>query len=134
MCWTVLWGRVIGRPAFFVLCETLSPSPCWLRRAVSVIGALVVLLCWGGGVAHAAPTASDDTINVARNGTYTFTESTFNSADADNDPLAIVKITSLPASGKGTLEVNGTAIASGDLPKTVTKADLDVGYMSVADE
>ena len=33
--------------------------------------------------------------------------------------------TSLPASGKGTLTLDGTAIESNDLPKTVTKAEID---------
>ena len=41
-----------------------------------------------------------------------------------------MKITSLPASGKGTLEVDGTVIASGDLPKAVTKVDIDASKLT----
>ena len=98
MCWTTLWGRAIGRPAFFVLCETLSPSPCRLRWAVSVVSALVVLLCGAGGVVHAAaPMAVDHTIYPDRNATYTFYHPTdFPYSDEDGDPLVSVKITTLP--------------------------------------
>ena len=35
-----------------------------------------------------------------------------------------VKITGLPAAGKGTLSLDGTAIASTALPKTVTATEL----------
>ena len=57
---------------------------------------------------------------------YTFAIADFPFSDADTgDTLMNVKITELPATGKGTLKLNGTAIASADLPKTVTKADLD---------
>ena len=40
-----------------------------------------------------------------------------------------VKITELPATGKGTLTLDNTAITSSALPKTVTKADLDAGKL-----
>ena len=36
-----------------------------------------------------------------------------------------MKIVTLPGSGKGTLELDGTAITSAALPQTVTKADID---------
>ena len=41
----------------------------------------------------------------------------------DRDTLASVKITTLPKAG--TLTLRGVAIAATDLPKTVTKNDLD---------
>ena len=56
---------------------------------------------------------------------YTFTVADFNFADTDAiDALRSVKITTLPGTGKGTLSVNGTAIAAGELPKAVTRAEL----------
>ena len=38
--------------------------------------------------------------------------------DADGDALSSVEVTSLPA--KGEIKLDGTALASGDLPQTVT--------------
>ena len=40
-----------------------------------------------------------------------------------------MKIVTLPGSGKGTLELDGTAIASTALPQTVTKADIDASKL-----
>ena len=40
-----------------------------------------------------------------------------------------MKITSLPASGKGTLTLDGAAIALNALPKTVSNADIDAGKL-----
>ena len=56
---------------------------------------------------------------------YTFTVDDFGFADTDaGDSLVSVKIVTLPASGEGTLTLSGTAIGSGDLPQTVTAAQL----------
>ena len=75
---------------------------------------------------NTAPTASDGEVETNEDTDYTFAASDFNFADTDTgDALASVKITSLPGTGKGELKLDGTAIASGDLPKTVTKAELD---------
>ena len=69
-------------------------------------------------------TATEDT-------DYTFTAPNFNFSDTDvGAALSSVKITSLPASGTGTLEVDGTVIASGDLPKAVTKVDIDASKLT----
>ena len=77
-------------------------------------------------VTNAAPTATDNTVTTSEDTDHTFAASEFNFADTDtDDTLSSVKIVTLPATGKGTLELNGTAIASADLPKTVTKADID---------
>ena len=80
-----------------------------------------------GASPNTAPTASDGTVETKEDVSYTFQASDFGFMDADSGDteLASVKIETLPASGKGTLELNGTAIGSGDLPQTVTKDDLD---------
>ena len=61
---------------------------------------------------------------------YAFQESDFNFSDMDtDDTLASVKVQTLPASGKGTLKFDGVEIAMADLPKTVTKAELDANKL-----
>ena len=75
---------------------------------------------------NAAPTASDGTVTTDEDTDHTFTAANFSFADTDTgDTLSSVKIVTLPGSGKGTLELDGTAIASTALPQTVTKADID---------
>ena len=66
-----------------------------------------------------APTASDNTVTTDEDTDYMFTVASF------NDTLSSVKIVTLPGPGKGTLKLDATAIVSDDLPKTVTKGDLD---------
>ena len=53
---------------------------------------------------------------------HTFAADDFGYADSEDNPLASVKITGLPAAGELTLD--GTAIADTDLPKTVAAAGL----------
>ena len=49
----------------------------------------------------------------------------FGFSDTDSgDALASVKITALPASGKGVLALDGTTIVAAALPRTVTAAEL----------
>ena len=80
--------------------------------------------------ANAAPTASDRTVTTHEDTDYTFAAANFNFADADSrDALSSVKIVTLPAAGKGTLKLDGSAIAAANLPKTVTKADIDAGKL-----
>ena len=67
-------------------------------------------------------TASDGTVTAVEDTAHTFTAASFSYSDTDNDPLVSVKIIELPAAGALTL--NGTAIPSTDLPKTVTAAEL----------
>ena len=76
---------------------------------------------------NTAPTASNGEVETDEDEDYTFDHSDFNFADTDSGDteLASVKIVTLPGSGKGTLELDGTTIGSTDLPKTVTKAELD---------
>ena len=74
---------------------------------------------------NAPPTASDNTVTTDEDTDYMFAVASFNYSDSDNDALSSVKIVTLPGSGKGTLKLNAAVIVSGDLPKTVTKDDLD---------
>ena len=81
-------------------------------------------------VTNAAPTASDRTVTTNEDTDHTFAAANFNFADTDTgDTLSSVKIVTLPGSGKGTLELDGTAIASTTLPQTVTKADIDANKL-----
>ena len=73
------------------------------------------------------PTASDGTVTTVEDTVYTFAAANFSYSDTDNDPLVSVKIIELPAAGRGTLTLNGTAIPSADLPQTVTATELTGG-------
>ena len=76
--------------------------------------------------ANTAPTSSNGTATATEDTVFTFNASNFAFSDGDTgDTLMNVKITELPATGKGTLKLDNTAITSSALPKTVTKADLD---------
>ena len=74
--------------------------------------------------AATAPTAADGTVTTNEDTDHVFAAANFNYATGNTDPLASVKITGLPASGKGTLALDGTAIAATALPKTVTAVEL----------
>ena len=76
--------------------------------------------------ANTAPTSADEHVEADEDTDYTFEADDFPFTDTDTgDSLASVKIVTLPASGRGTLTLSGTAIGSGDLPKTVLEDDLD---------
>ena len=76
-----------------------------------------------------APTSADGTVSTNEDTAYTFSADDFSFSDIDTgDALAGVKVTALPANG--TLQLDGTAIASGDLPQTVTKADIDADKLT----
>ena len=87
---------------------------------------------------YTAPTALNGQVEMKEDVGYTFAASDFNFSDVDpGDTLASVKIETLPESGKGTLKFDGAALTSSDLPKTVTKAELDgnkLVYESPTDE
>ena len=75
---------------------------------------------------NTAPTASNGEVETDENEDYTFAASDFNFSDTDaGDELESVKVTSIPGSDVGELKFDGTALTSSDLPKTVTKANLD---------
>ena len=86
----------------------------------------------GSNLTNTAPTAADGTVTARPNTNYSFSAANFNFRDADRDALSSVKIVTLPATGKGTLSLSGTAIPSGDLPKTVTAIDLSAGRLKYA--
>ena len=71
------------------------------------------------------PTASNGTVATDEDTDHAFSASEFNYSDSDSDTLASVKITELPAADRGTLTLDGPAINLADLPKTITKAELD---------
>ena len=76
------------------------------------------------------PTSRSGTVTATEDTAFTLSESNFAFSDGDSgDTLASVKITELPAAGKGTLALDGTAITSSALPKTVTKAELDASKL-----
>ena len=75
-------------------------------------------------VVNTPPTAMHSTVTTNEETDHTFAAANFSYADSDDDDLDSVKITGLPATGKGRLTLDGTAITSGDLSKTVTAADL----------
>ena len=82
------------------------------------------------GTANAAPTASHSTVTTKEDTAYTFGASDFNFSDTDtSDALSGVKIASLPANGKGTLTLDGTAIAAANLPKTVARTEIDANKL-----
>ena len=79
---------------------------------------------------NAAPTASNRTVTTNEDTDYTFAAANFNFADTDSGAaLSSVKIVTLPAPGKGTLKLDGSAIAAANLPQTVSKADIDAGKL-----
>ena len=81
--------------------------------------------------ANNPPTASNGEVTTSEDTDYTFTAANFNFSDRDSgDALFSVKITSLPAAGTGMLQLDGTAIASANLSKDVTKVDIDAGKLT----
>ena len=76
---------------------------------------------------NTAPTASNRTVTTNEDTDYTFAAANFNFADTDTgDALSSVKIVTLPATGKGTLKLSGTAVTAN---AAVTKAQLDAGNL-----
>ena len=70
-----------------------------------------------------APTASDNTVTVDEDESYTFTAADFNFGDADDgDTLASVKIVSLEAAGE--LELDGTAVTENQVISSSDIGDL----------
>ena len=61
---------------------------------------------------NAAPTSVNLAVTVDEDTSYTFRTGDFAFADTDGDVLASVKITALPAAGKGTLALDGTAVTA----------------------
>ena len=78
----------------------------------------------GTVTANTAPTAADSTVTTAENTVYTFTATDFGFVDADSDPLVSVKIVTLPAADKGTLELSGTAVVADEVVPAASIGNL----------
>ena len=79
-------------------------------------------------VVNAAPTASDKTVTTNEDTAYTFSAADFNFADTDTgNTLSNVTIVTLPASDKGTLKLDTTAVTA---QQSVSKADLDADKLT----
>lgn len=73
--------------------------------------------------ANSGPTAQDKTVSTTEDRNYTFGASDFSFDDIDTgDTLASVKIITPPASGRGSLTLNGVAVST---DRAVAKADID---------
>ena len=93
-------------------------------------------------VPNAVPTSADLAVTVDEDTSYTFQTGDFAFADTDDgDALASVKITALPAAGKGTLTLGGVpvranqVIGTSDLGRLVYTPPADAndpGYASFA--
>ena len=78
---------------------------------------------------NAPPTGTDFSRSTASGADLSFAKADFGIADADGDPLKEIWIVTLPPVSVGALELDGTAIAGADLPKTVTHTELDEGKL-----
>ena len=79
-------------------------------------------------VVNAAPTAADQTVTTNEDTAYTFSADDFNFADTDTgNTLSSVTIVTLPASDKGTLKLDTTAVTA---QQSVSKADLDADKLT----
>jgi hypothetical protein len=77
-----------------------------------------------------APSGADKTVSTNEDTAHTFGTSDFGFSDPNDSPangLAAVKITSLP--GAGTLLLNGSAVAAGDL---VSATEIAAGHLTFA--
>ena len=79
--------------------------------------------------ANAAPTGEDFTATTFTGVELDFVESDFGHSDDDGDPLKEIQVVTLPDSAHGELKLDGTAIPSSDLPKTVSRGDLEQGKL-----
>ena len=78
------------------------------------------------------PTSSNGTVSTDEEAGYAFSATDFSYSDSDGEPLASVRITGLPAAGKGHLAVDGAPVAAADLPQTVTATELADGMLTYA--
>ncbi len=79
--------------------------------------------------ANVAPTAANGEVVTSTNSAYTFTASDFQFSDVDEEhgqSLQSVRIITLPASGKGTLTLGGTAVTA---DQSVARSDIDGGRL-----
>ena len=76
---------------------------------------------------NAAPSGAAFRLQASPGASTDFEKSNFAFTDADGDPMGSIQVLTLPAATAGVLALDGTAIGSTDLPKTVTHAQLDAG-------
>ena len=102
---------------------TLNPFPCSFTVAA----------------ANNKPTAASFTASpIYENTVYAFSTLDFSYFDSDSDPLSLVRISSVPVSGtlwvdtdnSGTINGIEAGLSNGE---TVSKADLDAGYLKYLD-
>ena len=82
--------------------------------------------------ANVAPTAANGEVVTPTNSAYTFTASDFRFSDVDAEhgqSLQSVRIITLPASGKGALTLDGTAVTA---DQSVARSDIDGGRLQYA--
>ena len=83
------------------------------------------------------PTSANQGVSTDEDTAYSFSVADFSFADVDaDDALDHVKITTLPATGTGTLSLDGAEITGANLPKPVSQGELAAGkltYMPPAD-
>ena len=85
----------------------------WLSTGLSWTAGTPVSVSLEAPASNNAPTASNNTVTTGENTAYTFRQSDFNFSDTDpGDTLSKVKIVTLPASGRGTLALNNTAVTA----------------------
>ncbi len=72
-----------------------------------------------------APTALDNTVTTDEDTPYTFTAADFNFSDIDGDPLAGIRISTLPA--VGILQLSGLDVILGQI---ISRADIDAGDLT----
>ncbi len=80
-------------------------------------------------VENAPPVAADGSVRIGADAEYAFRTGDFGYSDADGDALANVKIETLPASGRGTLTLGGSAVAAG---QAVARSDIEAGNLRYA--
>ena len=79
---------------------------------------------------NSAPTARNRNVTTLEGMKYQFKVSDFGYSDSDGDTLDHLKITTLPGSGKGRLRFGYSDIKNSDLPRRVTKGELDAGRLT----
>ncbi len=85
----------------------------WRPKTVTNPGLVILSVSLQNGHRQMnAPTAADETITIAEDGSHKFVEGDFNFSDTDTgDTLDHVTIVTLP--GSGTLELSGVAVNAG---------------------
>ena len=81
---------------------------------------------------NVAPMAADSEVATEKNGVHTFTASDFRFSDVDAEhgqSLQSVRVVTLPATDRGRLTLNGTAVTAG---QSVNRADIDAGRLEYA--